>query len=315
MKKKEFSMTFENLADLWLTNKKEKIKPSTYQKYQNIIKKHLFPVIGKMRLDTISTCTMDTAMQHIYWTGNNEHLSCSLMNSILFVSKSILRYGGRIQLLKGVEITFEISSEPKKEIPVLSYTHIQILRNYIVVHPSDAGIAILMALYTGMRLGEICALQRKDLDFELKVIYVCKTVQRLKTEPGGKTRLVITVPKSHNSLRCIPMPISVEKYLCALNIDKLTGDQFILGQKYNPYDPRTLQYNFSRILKECHIEHINFHALRHTFATNCIKSGFDVKTLSEILGHSNVNFTMNRYVHSDIEEKRKQMEMLDDYLS
>ena len=162
-----------------------------------------------------------------------------------------------------------------------------------------------------MRIGEICGIKKADVDLENSILHIRRTTQRLKTEENGKTKLVTNSPKSQKSYRDIPIPPFLSDILKSYGIQELSESQYILGKKDVPYEPRTLQYAFGRILRDCNIPAMKFHCLRHTFATKCIQSGFDVKTLSEILGHSNVNFTMNRYVHSDFERKKEQMKLLE----
>lgn len=315
------NMTWRMLGSMWIDCKREKWKQSTYQKYRYLLEHYINPQLSVVRLDELSPRIIDMAMFRIYWQDNDKHLSYSLMKCIIFVVNSILKYGSRLRLIEEFRTTFEISDSKNKEVTILSSSDTQNIINYAVVNLSPGSLGILISLYTGLRLGEICALQRRDINFEKNIIHVRKTVQRLRKhesmqgEACEKTSLVITKPKSHKSCRDIPIPLYLVNLLKKAQICELADEIFILGKRDVPYEPRTLQYEYRNILEKNNVKYINFHCLRHTFATNCVKSGFDIKTLSEILGHSSVNFTMNIYVHSDIEQKIRQMNLLNDYMS
>ena len=160
-----------------------------------------------------------------------------------------------------------------------------------------------------MRLGELCALKWTDIDFENRTVTVNRTVQRLAVgDQVSKTVLMETDPKSESSRRTIPLTAPILERLLNLKEDK----PYVFGGE-KPQDPRTLQYGFKRLLKEAQVEERNFHILRHAFATNCIENGMDAKALSEILGHSDVKITLNRYVHPTMDTKREQIGMLSDF--
>ena len=169
-------------------------------------------------------------------------------------------------------------------------------------------LGIALSLHTGIRIGELCALQWKDIDLTNRTITVRKTVQRIKCYGGkNKTKLVITEPKSASSARIIPIP---DCLIVVLEKFKDNADKYVLSGKYSPVEPRTVQYRFASVLKKANLPSVHYHSLRHAFATNCISLGFDVKTLSEILGHSSVEITLNRYVHSSLDRKRACMDMV-----
>ena len=162
-----------------------------------------------------------------------------------------------------------------------------------------------MSLFTGLRIGELCALKWSDIDLSNRTISVSKTIQRIAVQGG--TQLVITEPKSISSVREIPIPdciFSLLRKFCS------NADFYILSGMTKPVEPRTMQYRFQALLKKAKLPSIHFHALRHMFATNCVELGIDVKSLSEILGHSGVEITLNRYVHSSLERKKAFMKKL-----
>ena len=162
-----------------------------------------------------------------------------------------------------------------------------------------------LSLFTGLRIGELCALKWKDVDLSNKTVSISKTIQRIRTDFG--TKLVITEPKSNSSVREIPVPECIMPILKKFSADK---ECYLLSGTSKPVEPRVMQYRFQKLLKKAKLPSIHFHALRHMFATNCVEMGFDVKSLSEILGHSGVEITLNRYVHSSLERKKQFMKKL-----
>lgn len=162
-----------------------------------------------------------------------------------------------------------------------------------------------------MRIGEVCALRWENIDFSEGVLSVRETLQRIQDTDDNncrKTKIVITEPKSKNSIRVIPLPVSLTDIVCQF---KSAPKAYLLTGRTDKFmEPRTLQYRFEKYISESGLCNVNYHALRHTFATRCIELGFDVKTLSEILGHTNVNITLNRYVHSSIDTKRANMQRI-----
>ena len=167
---------------------------------------------------------------------------------------------------------------------------------------------MLLCLYTGLRIGEVCALRWDCVDLDKRALRVRATVQGVRLQDPGdgpKTKMLYSEPKSKTSIRDIPLP---EQLLPILRQFQGDPSAFILSGAADQYpEPRLLQYWFKKYLVQCGIEDANFHALRHTFATRCVESGFELKSLSEILGHANVNVTLNRYVHSSFALKAENM--------
>lgn len=309
---REQQMTFSDLAMEWLINKSYRIKQSTINKYRSIIDKYIVIYFSDIQLSAVNTVIIEKIMRHIY-EENNEKLSFSTFKGIFYVVKSVITYGIYSDYIPQIYITFSISNNKEiEEVQVLNEEQERKLVKYLMKNISNPNhLGIFLSLYTGMRLGEVCSLKIKDIDFEQKLISVNKTVQRLKDSDSEETYLSITTPKSKHSKRTIPITNFLLKILENCEIDNYSRDAYLIGRKEIPYEPRTLQYAFQRVMEKCGYDGFHFHCLRHTFATKCVNSGFEIKTLSEILGHSSVAFTMNRYVHSDINEKRKQMDKLE----
>ena len=194
---------------------------------------------------------------------------------------------------------------------ILSKKEQEIITNNLIDSEDLRDIGILICLYTGIRVGELCALRWQDISLVEKTISVRNTLQRVKIQDpvdDCKTKILISSPKSQCSLRTIPVPNEI---MVLIQNQISTKESFLLtGTSDKFIEPRTMQNHFQKVLKSNSIQKANFHCLRHTFATRCVEVGFDVKSLSEILGHANVNITMNRYVHPTMDLKRENMERL-----
>lgn len=232
-------------------------------------------------------------------------LSSSLYQSIYCVFNRILDYGNQYYGTVKMHLVPVITKTVSKPIGTLNIYEQQKLVEYLSNDIDIYKAGILICLFMGLRLGEICALKWEDIDFQNRILHIKRTVQRLdctNTESRSKTILFEGPPKTVHSIREIPIPEFLYNIILSYNDSPCKGIYFL--NPFTPMDPRTYQYKFQSILKKAGIESTHFHALRHTFATNCINSGADAKSVSEILGHANVNITLNRYVHPDMDTKR-----------
>lgn len=305
-------LTVGHLVDEWLQIQQFKVKNTTYSTYLRMIHSQILPQLGDTPLEQIDENVLCSFLSEKKSCRNGTELASKTVKDISVLLGSILSYGEKKYNYRNPCSNLQLKSTPKEEIVVLEEEEKQILTQYILKHYNVKLSGILISLYMGLRLGEICALTWKDIDFERNSISVSKTVSRIiNTEgTGSKTKLVIGEPKSIAAVRQVPMPEFLLHWLKKYKRESVDEIYVLTGSHSKCMDPRTYQYQFKRILKECNIENRNFHCLRHTFATTCIQLGFDIKTLSELLGHSTVNITLNRYVHSSMEEKIKQMNKL-----
>ena len=295
---------FESLAGEWLEMQKTHLKPSSIAKYSNILKNHLFPYFGVRDITSITRKDIRDFVK------NSRHLSPKTVNSMISVLKCIFKYVEREKNLVVADTRDICLRQSHPVMRILSRSEQHNLTNYLVNNINPCNLGILLSLYTGLRIGELCALKWEDISFNEHVIYVHSTMQRIQIS-GGKTRtqLMIYSPKSDFSVRRIPIPDTVYRLLLTMRKD---NDSFLLEDGDCLYiEPRCMENRFKEVLSKCEIEAVHFHTLRHTFATRCVELGFDVKSLSEILGHSNVSITLNRYVHPSMELKRENMNMLD----
>lgn len=298
----------------WLKNKGISVKESTYIRYKNSIEKHIKPELGKYPISKISSSLIKQFTINKLENGRIDGkggLSPKSMSDILVIIKESFRYAQSY----GAEIvcSFERVNLKKtsKEIRVLSLAEEKRLLTVLLTDVDRFKIGVFICLYTGIRIGELCALQSKCISPVEKTVKIERTMQRLQNnDPNAieKTHIIITEPKSFAAIRTIPLPDFViqlvEPFLHTPNSYVLSGrcDSFV--------EPRTMQNRFKSYLKEAEIENTNFHALRHTFATRCVEAEFDIKILSEILGHSSVKITLDKYVHPTMALKRNNMEKL-----
>ena len=297
-------MTVKELAFDYLNVIKPRLKESSEANYIMKANKHIIPAFGTIKCSLLKAKSIVSFIDDKLKSG----LSARYVADIIVLLKSIFRYASRTYGIKNPTEGITVPKKSKSEIAVLNNTEQTTLLSYITADPDLTSLGIVLSLYTGIRIGELCALQWKDVDFDNKTITVRKTIQRIQTAGmKAKTKLVITEPKSQSSIRTIPIPECI--------IDMLKGykdstEKYVISGKFSPIEPRTIQYRFAAILKKAKLPSVHFHSLRHAFATNCIALGFDVKTLSEILGHSSVEITLNRYVHSSMDRKKAFMEKL-----
>ncbi len=293
-------VTFRDVAQQWLLSAKLRVKPSSYANYQNIIRNHLLPELGGMYMTNLTTAKINDFILKKLNNGRlngKGGLSAKSVRDIMTVFRSISSYAAREYNIR--EVYFTMPKTEQKKIDVLSISERNRLVYYLKENLNRINIAILLCLFTGLRVGELCGLQWKDIDLENNVLSISRTVQRINL--SGKSKVIVGTPKSKSSVRSIPIPEFMRVILT--EIKKNDSTYFITGTE-KPTEPRTMQNRFHKILKECGLRCINFHILRHTYATICIEHGFDPKTLSELLGHADASITLNRYVHSSMQLKQ-----------
>ncbi len=295
-------LTVKELFEEWLSAIRLKVKESTYVNYRMKADKHILPEFGGLLYEQLTVQMLHSFIENKLKIG----LSAKYVSDIVIVFKSMAKYISRVHGFRNSLADVILPKTEKKEMKLFSENQQNELCNYLLKYSDNTSIGILLSLYTGLRIGEICGLKWSDIDFVKSILTVRRTVQRIRTGIHG-TKLIIDTPKSHSSQRSIPIP----KFLMDI-LRKFRGnnDFYILSGNTKVTEPRTMQRKFKSILKKADLPSINYHSLRHMFATNCIKIGFDVKTLSEILGHASVETTLNRYVHSSMERKTQCMNLL-----
>lgn len=295
----DIQIPFSKVAESWLVAKAQLVKRSTYCAYALIIKTHLLPTFKDR------TTIQETEAQKFVIDKLNSGLKRKTVKDILATLRAIIRHGEKYYDFPGErwEIVLPTDTE-SKSLPTLSLPNHKKLLNYLLELPTVQNIGITIALTTGMRIGEICALRWENTDLVRRVIIVRQTVGRIYDSEQNKTERITSTPKTKTSNREIP--IGKELYDALRSIKGKAGaNSYVVGGADSPKEPRTYREYFTRLLKRLGIPRIVFHGLRHTFATRCIECMCDYKTVSAILGHSNVATTMNLYVHPDMEQKKR----------
>ncbi|MGN0612848.1 MAG: tyrosine-type recombinase/integrase, partial [Porcipelethomonas sp.] len=287
------SMSYKTLqcyCDEWLISVKLKSKESTYCKYRSICEKHIIPLLGKYPVDKIST-----ALAEQFICSKLESFSLRTVGGILCVLKMVIAYAEQENCHTICNFSSLTVKQEQEPIQILTLEEQRQFSMFLRKNMDCCKLGVYLSLYSGIRIGELCALQWKNILLEERILKITATLQRIQSEniEGAKTKIVITSPKSKYSIREIPLTDSLIELLTQY---RSNDENYLLTGKENYMEPRTLQYRFKNFLEECELKDINFHALRHTFATRCVEAGFEIKTLSEILGHSSVNITLSRYV-------------------
>ena len=298
--------TFEEIAKLWQSDKKQYVKKSTYAAYSLLIANHLMPEFGK-----INDITED-AVQCFVFNKLNDGLSHKTIKDILIVLKMILKFGVKNDMIEYRQIDIKFPTERERQkIEVLSKANQRKIMDYITTNFTFRNLGIYICLCAGMRIGEICALTWSDMDVENGVIKINKTIQRIYILDNSikHTEVIIDTPKSKNSIREIPMSKNLLKMVKPLK-RIVNSDYFVLTNDSTPTEPRTYRNYYSRLMRELNIPTLKFHGLRHSFATRCIESRCDYKTVSVLLGHSNISTTLNLYVHPNMEQKKHCIEQM-----
>lgn len=316
MLRKKQKIVFEDCAQQWLTEKKKTVKESTWTTYSRMLEAQLLPLfcgvpIRSITKERIRECIQQKAVSGR--TDGNGGLSAKSCKDLLVVLMAVLdfaeeKYGIRNEIKKTKPREF-LQSGGKISIETLTEEETRKLTRVLLLRGDGEATGILLSLYTGLRLGEVCALRWENIDLERGVLRIKTTMARVLSEDGaGRTKLIFTMPKTKNSVRDVPIP----GMLLPLLEQQSSKMGFLLTGTDSYVDMRTLQNHFKRILKGNGIRPVHYHCLRHTFATNCVNLEFDIKTISEILGHSSTTVTWERYVHSSLHRKQMLMQQLSD---
>lgn len=295
------TISFGALCSEWLSAVQLRVKPTTLCNYKMKLNKHILPVFGNIKYNCITV----KLVQQFIENKLNSGLSSKYVHDITVLMKSITKYICRIHRYQDIMTDVTVPKSDTKEMSLLNDEQQKVLCKYLTANISNTNLCILLSLFMGLRIGEICGLRWEDIDLNKSILTVRRTVQRIST--SGGTELYIGSPKSVSSRRCIPIPAFV---IPILRQFKECDNEYLLSVSTKVIEPRTLQRRFKIILKKAGLPSINYHSLRHMFATNCVAVGFDIKTLSVILGHSSVETTLNRYVHTSFERKAECMNLL-----
>jgi len=297
-------ITFYEIINNWLIYKHNSVKQSTYFKYKYVIEKYLFPKLKDKTIKELLKCDFNNLM----CSFNN--LNKNTIKMLITILKSVLKFAERKY---DIDFKIDLIKYPKKntnDLQIFTNKEKQKLISYCYSNGSLKSIGILISLYTGIRIGELCALKWKDINLINDTISISQTLQRVYV--NNSTHILIDSPKSNSSIRKIPINKKLHNLLYTLKEANKYNSQcyFLTGLEDKFVEPRNYQYTFKQILQKINLPIYNFHILRHTFATDCININMDVKSLSRILGHSSVNITLDKYVHPSFETTKTYLEKI-----
>ena len=314
MLRRRQQILFEDCARGWLEEKREILKESTVTTYSRMLEAQLLPMFGEMQVKEITKELIKEGMRQKACAGRVDGkggLSAKSCKDLLVLLMAILKYAedkfGTANVMKKTLPKEMVSAPEPVFVETLTEEENRILSRELLKRADGEAVGILLSLYMGLRLGEICALRWENIDLEREIVRVRVTMARVMCEgEESKTKLVFTTPKTKNSVRDVPIP----EVLLLLMKRQKSRSGFLLTGTEDWMDMRTMQNHFKKILKEAGLRAVHFHCLRHTFATNCVSMDFDIKTISEILGHASTTITWERYVHSSMHRKQLLMRQL-----
>lgn len=307
-------LNFTAITERWVKDKEKTVKYSTMRAYLYTVDLYLKPYFGNMEL--ISADNIREFVDYQLEKG----LSVKSVKDIYIVLKMILthHFGRDHELIKESRVKFH-DQYTRKEPPVLSIHHQKILLDYLLNNFSFRNLGILICLHTGLRIGEICALKWEDIDFKKGTVSITKTLYRVYRNENAKepvfkkTELRLTAPKTVNSYRVIPLSGTLIKIIAGLR-KEIEGSHYVISNQERPIEPRTYRNYFRKVLKLLNLPSLKFHGLRHSFATRCIESDCDYKSVSVMLGHADVTTTLNLYVHPTIDQKKNCIAKMESFI-
>ncbi len=295
---------FNMLLDMWLKDKKNDVKIQSYQKYERLVNKHIRYHLGNICINMFS----NQILIDYFKLYEIEMLSDSTKKTILGIIKQAMELGCFKSYCNFVNFKISFKKNRNNDLMIFSKREYMKIDRCACFEMNEKKLVLLIVMYTGIRIGEACGLKWSDINLKRKTIKINRTVQRIKDDDPSskrKTKLIASLPKSESSIRTIPISNYLIPFLKKFYKNE---DVYILTGSDRIYDERTYEIFYKRLLKSCGVSYLKFHSLRHSFATNSIASGVDVKTLSEILGHSSVEITLKLYVHPTFNMKKRSIE-------
>ena len=296
--------TFEEVAAMWLADKQQYVKMSTYCAYSLLLFNHLKPAFAQDRDIT------EELVQKFVLSKLQQGLSRNSVKDMLMVLKMILKYASKHGYMpaRQIDINFPTERRPP-QVKTFSRADQKRLMDHIRANFSFMNLGIYICLSAGLRIGELCALTWDDLDTDAGVVRISRTLQRIYNKDKSSTEVIIGTPKSKNSVREIPLAKELQRLIKPLK-KVVNGSFYVLTNSSHPTEPRSYRNHYRRLMQQLGLPQLNFHGLRHSFATRCIESKCDYKTVSVLLGHSSISTTLNLYVHPNLDQKKKCIERM-----
>ena len=296
--------TFEEVAAMWLADKQQYVKKSTYCAYSLLLSNHLNPAFSP-------ACDITEDMVQAFVLGKlHQGLSRNSVKDMLMVLKMVLKYAVKHGYMPWRQIDINFPTERRQnKVKTLSRAEQKCLMDYVLANFSFMNLGIYISLAAGLRIGELCALTWADLDTDAGVVRISRTLQRIYNKDESSTEVIIGTPKSKNSVREIPLAKELQRLIKPLK-KVVNGNYYVLTNSPYPTEPRSYRNHYKHVMQQLDLPLLKFHGLRHSFATRCIESKCDYKTVSVLLGHSSISTTLNLYVHPDLDQKKKCIERM-----
>ena len=305
----KIKLDFSALAEQWLASVSHGVKESTLAHYDYTLQRYLLPVFGAWKVHGLDEQRLEQGMLEVISpkSGNHKPLGASSARECLSILRRICKYAAHLRLMRPVEILVKLPQFERVQTKPLSVQEQACLRDFVLEHPTTRKAGLLLQMQLGLRIGEVCGLQWGDFVLSAGVLTIRRTVSRIYCR-DGRTKVLIQTPKPRSSGREIPMPQELFTLLQRLHGGASEETWFLSGNAEKPVEPRCYRKSMQLYLRQAAVRKVHPHTLRHTFATTCLQAGCDIKTLSELLGHADPNITLRRYVHSNMNRKRRELE-------
>ena len=305
----KIKLDFSALAEQWLASVSHGVKESTLAHYDYTLQRYLLPVFGAWKVHGLDEQRLEQGMLEVISpkSGNHKPLGASSARECLSILRRICKYAAHLRLMHPVEILVKLPQFERVQTKPLSVQEQACLRDFVLEHPTTRKAGLLLQMQLGLRIGEVCGLQWGDFDLSAGVLTIRRTVSRIYCR-DGHTKVLIQTPKTRSSGREIPIPQELFTLLQRLHGGASEETWFLSGNAEKPVEPRCYRKSVQLYLRQAAVRKVHPHTLRHTFATTCLQAGCDIKTLSELLGHADPNITLRRYVHSNMNRKRRELE-------
>ena len=281
------------------------VKASTYARYLFLIDRHILPVLGSTQISDLTSEAFTAFLEKKRKNGrlHGGSLSAKSVRDIGVLLKSALRFAETRYCIDASALTAKLPGVKQRRIEPFTTWELARLGKAILPSTDQGYVGILLSASGGLRLGEVCALRVGDIDFENDTVRIMRTAQRICE--NGQSRLLVQSPKSDASMRIVPLPPETMTYLRKAAAGLSENTYLLTRNSVRPMEPRTYQYRFEALLRQCGIQKRSYHTLRHTYATRCMEKGIDIKSLSEMLGHADIQTTLRLYVHPSLESKKR----------
>ena len=305
----KIKLDFSALAEQWLASVSHGVKESTLAHYDYTLQRYLLPVFGAWKVHGLDEQRLEQGMLEVISpkSGNHKPLGASSARECLSILRRICKYAAHLRLMRPVEILVKLPQFERVQTKPLSVQEQACLRDFVLEHPTTRKAGLLLQMQLGLRIGEVCGLQWGDFDLSAGVLTIRRTVSRIYCR-DGHTKVLIQTPKTRSSGREIPIPQELFTLLQRLHGGASEETWFLSGNAEKPVEPRCYRKSVQLYLRQAAVRKVHPHTLGHSFATTCLQAGCDIKTLSELLGHADPHITLRRYVHSNMNRKRRELE-------